>query len=230
MEYNPQMAYELKFNAEETLAYQLSSYYIKSRQKYFPNYRHGRSITDVSKLKKSIIFKHMIKFIKDNSHRFDSFQSMLFIRAQFEIMKKIQDDGKQPLIEINMLHGEQANKRWELWKKWVKEKTNITSINYSFVESNLVYEFEKTKTTISNLLKDDITIGNYIANGSSILKYVLLKKISPLYIICSNWIKALPEQISKDVYDLCNIENYKEFDFEKVKKMYTRYFDHEINK
>jgi hypothetical protein len=230
MEYNPQMAYELKFNAQETLAYQLSSYYIKTRQKYFPNYRHGRSITDVSKLKKSIIFKHMIKFIKDNAHRFDSFQSMLFIRAQFEIMKKIQDDGKQPLIEINMLHGEQANKRWELWKKWVKEKTNITSINYSFVESNLVYEFEKTKTTIFNLLKDDITIENYINNGSSILRYVLLKKISPLYIICSNWVKSLPEQLSKDVYDLCNIENYKEFDFDKVKNMYFRYFEHEINK
>ncbi len=229
MEYNPQMAFELKFTAQETLAYQLVSYYIKSRQKYFPNYRHGRNVSDVKKLKKSIIFKHMIKFIKDNSHRFDAFQSILFIRAQFEVMKKIQDDGKQPLIEVNMLHGEQANKRWELWKKWVKEKTNITSINYVFVESNLVYEFEKSKTALSNLLKNDFSIQNYKENGSNILKYVLLKKISPLYVISSCWIKLLSEQLSKDIYDLCNIETYKDFDMEKVKKMYSTYFDYEIN-
>jgi hypothetical protein len=230
MDYNPQLAHEMKFSHEENLAYQLCSYYLKCRSKYFPNYRHGKTIRDVAKLKKSVMFKHMIKFIKDNQKRFDEFQMILFIRSQFEIMRKIQDDGNQPLIEVNMLHGEQANKRWELWKKWVKEKTNVSQINYVFVESNLVYEFEKTRKTIVGMLEDNLNLDNYISKGSSILKFVLLKKISPIYIMCSAWVQKLPKQILNDLNDLCNLENLQDFSLDSAKTLYRKYFDFEINK
>ena len=230
MEYNPHIAFEMQFNDEETLAYQLCSYYLKFRNALFPNYRHSKTVKDIKNLKRSTIFKHIIKFIKENSHRFDSFQYILFIRAQLEVMKKIQNDGKRILIEINMLHGEQANKRWELWKKWVREKNNVSQIEYKFVESNLICDFERTKTTFDGLIKNDLTLENYITNSSNILKFVILKKIAPIYVILSEWAKQLPEQIKTDIYDLCKMDNIQDFNLDNAKRLYKQYFPHEISK
>lgn len=229
MEYNPQMAFELKFNDDETIAYQLCSYYLKTRNALFPNYRHSKTVKDIRNLKKSLVFKHILKFIKENRHRFDVFQCMLFIRAQLEVIKKIQNDGKKALIEINMIHGEQADKRWELWKKWVKEKNNVSKIEYTFVESNLVCDFERTKNTLANILKEDISIQNYINNASNLLKFVIIKKIAPVYVLVSEWAKLLPEQIKNDIYDLCKIENVDDFNFDNAKAIYKKYFPNEIN-
>jgi hypothetical protein len=230
MEYSPQMAFEMKFNDDETQAYQLCSYYLKTRNAIFPNYRHSKTVKDIRNLKRSIIFKHIMKFIKENRHRFDIFQSMLFIRAQLEIIKKIQNDGHKALVEVNMLHGEQADKRWELWKKWVRERNNVSKIEYAFVESNLIADFTRTKNTLENLLKDDNNISNYVANASNILKYVILKKIAPVYVLLSEWVKKLPEQIKCDIYDLCKIENIEDFNLENAKKLYQKYFENELSK
>lgn len=230
MEYSPQMAFEMKFNEVETQAYQLCSYYLKTRNAIFPNYRHSKTVKDIRNLKKSIVFKHILKFIKENSHRFDTFQSMLFIRAQLEIIKKIQNDGHKALVEINMLHGEQANKRWELWKKWVREKNNISKIEYTFVESNLIADFTRTKNSLESILQQDKSLENYISNASNILKYVILKKIAPVYVLLSEWTKKLPEQIKTDIYDLCKIENIADFNLENAMKIYRQYFPNEISK
>lgn len=230
MEYNSQLAFEMKFTPLETLAYQLCAYYIKLRKEKFPNYRHGRAVKDIANLKKSTMFKHMLKFIKENGKRFDTFQMLLFIRAQFEVMKIIADKGHQPLIEVNMIHGEKANKRWAVWKKWIAEKTNISPLTYTFVESNLIYDFEKTKSTIMNILKNDVTIENYYKNASNILRFAIIKEICPTYILLSNWVKQLPEQIKEDLNDICNIRLYKDFDTVKAYKLYEKYFDFEINK
>jgi hypothetical protein len=215
---------------EETAAYQLLSYYIKMRRTIFPDYRHGRTIKNVKNIRKSILFKHMLKFLKENNHRFDLFHSTLFIRAQLEIMKKIQNDGNKPLVEVNMLHGPQADRRWELWKKWVKERNNVSQINYVFVESNIVCDFEKTKKEICNMLNNEIDFNNYAAHASTILKLAILKKISPIYVICSEWVKQLPEQIKNDLNDLCNLDNFKDFNLENAINLYKKYFGYEINK
>lgn len=229
MDYSPQIAFEMKFNDEETLAYQLCSYYLKTRNALFPNYRHSKTVKDIKNLKRSLLFKHVLKFIKENSHRFDSFQSMLYIRAQLEVLKKIQNDGKKVLIEVNMLHGEQANRRWELWKKWVREKNNVSQIEYRFVESNLICDFERTKNIFENLMKNDLTLENYIINASNILKFVILKKIAPIYIMLSEWAKKLPEQIRIDIYDICKIDNIQDFNLDNAKKLYNQYFPHETS-
>lgn len=230
MEYSPHIAYDLKMTQEETNAYQLLSYYIKMRKRIFPDYRHGKTIKDVKNIRKSILFKHMLKFLKSNNHRFDIFHSTLFIRAQLEIMKKIQNDGNKPLIEVNMLHGLKADSRWELWKKWVREKNNISQINYIVVESNLICDFEKTKKEICNMLNNNINLESFLANSSTILKLAILKKISPIYVNCSEWVKQLPEQIKTDLNDLCNLDNLKDFNLENAMKLYKKYFDYEINK
>lgn len=220
------MAFELGLNQDELLAYQLVCQWIELTRKILPNYCHQR-IAKKGDIRKSIIFKHMIKFVKENKDTLSGFQFVLFMRAQLEIAHKLQKEGKRILVEPSLLHGDKAKARWAVWKRLIKEKRQSVKASYAYVESNVISEFELTLKTITAILKDDISITNYIKESPNILKFVILKKISPLYVVCSEWIKKLPEQIKTDIIDLSNTENLKDFDLSEVEKIYKNYFSFE---
>jgi hypothetical protein len=81
---------------------------------------------------------------------------------------------------------------------------------------------------MKDLLGQDISLENYLLHSSEILKYVLLKRISPLYVYCSKWIQNLPNPIRSDILDLSNLDVLKDFDTSNIKNIYKKYFSHEI--
>jgi hypothetical protein len=226
MKYDPHMALELGLNQDETLAYQLSCQWFELTRKILPNYCHPR-IARKGDFRKSIVFKHMLKFVKENKDTLAGFQFVLFIRAQLEIVHKLQKEGKRILVDPSLLHGDKSKARWAVWKKLVKEKRQTTKVAYAYIKSNVISEFELTLKTIKDLLKDDVSIENYIKESPNILRFVILKKISPLYVVCSLWVKRLPEQIKIDIIDLSNTENLKDFDLSEIHSIYKKYFDFE---
>lgn len=226
MQYDPHMALELKLTQDEILAYQLACVWIKLTRELLPDYRHPK-IAKKGDIRKTIIFKHMLKFVTNKKNEFKGFQFILYMRAQLEIAKKLQSEGKRILVDASILHGEKAQARYVVWKHLLKQKRKQEKAVYAFVESSVVSEFEKTAKTLNDILKQDNTFENYKKEASNILKYVILKKISPLYVVCSNWIKQLPEIIKKDIYDLSNIENLQDFDISKLMEFYNKYFPYE---
>lgn len=227
MKYDPMFALELKLSEEETLAYQLVCAWDEMISKILPNYNHMR-IGKKGDIRKLLIFKHMLKYVREKSSEFKGFQYVVFMRAQIEICAKLQQEGKKILVDPSLLHGKRADARWHVWKKLIKQKRVESKAVYSYAESSLESEFQKTYKTMKDLLGQDISLENYLLHSSEILKYVLLKRISPLYVYCSKWIQNLPNPIRSDILDLSNLDVLKDFDTSNIKNIYKKYFSHEI--
>lgn len=226
MKYDPILAMELKFSEEETLAYQLVCAWQELTSKIIPNYNHTK-IGKKGDLRKLLIFKHMLKYVREKKNDFKGFQYIVFMRAQIEICYKLQQEGKKILIDPSLLHGDRADARWHVWKKLVKQKRVESKAIYAYSETSLESEFNKTHKTIKDMLEGNITIENYVNHASDILKFVLLKRISPLYVLCSKWLEKLPSAIKNDIRDLSNLDNLKDFDTSNIIKTYSKYFEYE---
>lgn len=227
MKYDPHLALELKLTTEEILAYQLVCAWYDLTSKIIPNYYHT-AIRRSSDIRKLLIFKQMIKYVRERKNEFKGFQYVIFMRAQIEICAKLQSEGKKVLIDPSLLYGKKSTARWIVWKNLIKQKRNNELATYSYSKASLQSEFEKTSNTFKKILEDNVTVENYINHSSDILKFVILKRISPLYVLCSNWVKHLPENIKKDIVDISNIENFKDFDLSNVRKEYENHFSYEI--
>lgn len=228
MQYDPQIAVEGNFTPEETLAYQLTCHWVELRHKIFPDYRHQRISGRKGDVRTTYLFKNILKFVRDKRKTFKGFQFVLYMRAQLEILKKIQNDGHQVVVEANCLHGEQAEKRWCLWKKKVAVENATTKIEYAVVPSNIEIELDKTKKTILSILQNDITKEKYINSSLDILKFVILRKISPLYILVSNWFGLLDDTIRQDIKDLANVKKYEDYNINPIRECYAKLFTFEI--
>ena len=131
-------------------------------------------------------------------------------------------------MPANCLHGKKAMNRWLFWKKQVAVANNTTKATYAIIETTLESEFNKTKKTIKDILKDDCSIDNFIKNRGEILKYLIIKKISPLYILCSKWIKKLDKETQEDFHDIANTKQYDDYDKKSIEKVYNKYFENEL--
>ena len=140
---------ELGYSQEETLAYALTCWWIELRNKIFPDYRHQPVGGRRGDIRSSYLFKNVLKFVREKKEKFKGFQYVLYMRAQLEVLKKIQNDGKPVVVEANCLHGDQSYKRWLVWKKIVAVKNNTSKINYKVVDINLTHEFEKTQKSLT---------------------------------------------------------------------------------
>lgn len=219
---------EFGFNKEETLAYALVCSWIDLRTKIFPDYRHQSLGSKKGDIRKTYLFKNIMKFVREKKDKFKGLQYVLYMRAQLEVLKKIQNDGNPIVVEANCLHGEQSYRRWMLWKKMVAVKNNTSNINYKVVESNIEHEMDKTFKVLEKILGEAKTFENFVSKRDELLKNVILKRISPLYICVSKWIKTLDKDLREDLEDLANIKKYDGYDLSKTLSIYSKIFVWEL--
>lgn len=230
MKYEPEIAINLNMTEEESMAYYLLCFYINKTRELIPNYRHPRITTKIEKLKTSLAFKHMMKFVREKRKKFkDPKYLEIYILAQIVIMKKQHEMGNNALVDFQMLHGEGANRRWEIWKKMYRDKNMVSDINYTFTKTNIENEFNKTINTLNKILGDDKSLENYVTHANEILTNIIIKRISHMYVYFSKWIKKLPEEIRGEIKDIINTDALKTFDLSAVKKCYEKNFEYEIN-
>ena len=229
MKYDPSYALEQEFSTEEILAYQLVCQWCALLSQILPDYNH-QFMGVKGDLRKKLIFKHMFKFFRERKDQFKGFQYVIFMRAQLEICAKLISEGKKILVDASLLHGKKADARWCVWKNIIKSKRQNIKASYSFDITNLSYEFQKTKSAIGNILGKDPKFEVFSENASEILKLVVLKKISPIYIFCSKWILKLNDPIKQDILDLSHVSKFNDFNMEEATKMYSNMFSYEINK
>ena len=227
MRYNPEFPIKMNFNEDETFAYQLLCIWIDLRQKFIPDYLHTPLPKNLKNLRNSLLFKQILKFVRDNRRRFKGFQFVIFMTAQLQILGKLHKEGKAVLIEASCLTGKSADARYAVWKKQIQAANKVTKITYEFVASNLEFDLKNTYESIKTFCKNDINFENYAKESSSILKFAILKKISPVYVLLSPWVKQLPTQLQNDLNDILNIETYKNFDLTNAMPMFNKFFKHE---
>jgi len=229
MRYNPEFAVQMKFDENEILTYQLLCLWIDMTKKMIPDYRHTNIPKNLKNIRKSLIWKQIRKFVIENRKRFVGFQFVIFMQAQLHILGKLNKEGVPVLIDASCLCGDGAEKRWCVWKKQVQEANKVTKISYDFVESNLEYDLQTTLTSIQKLCGNEITFSNYEKNSGGLIKYAILKQISPVYVLLSPWLQKMTIQLQKDLADILNTDGYKDFKLETATKLMTKFFPHEFN-
>jgi len=70
-------------------------------------------------------------------------------------------------------------------------------------------------------------IQSFIDNSKNILKFCILKKISPYYIALSPWVEKL--ELKEEIYKISNSETILEILSETDKKLHRKYFNKEYN-
>ena len=225
--YNIHIPQKYNFNPKETLAYQCCIIYEHCANMIFPNYMHSR-LPKKGDPRKCTLFKHSYRMVEFLEDKLDKKLYPYYIKAQFDIFKKIYDATKKcPLITPAIISSAKAVNRWKVWKYYSDKikhiKTEHNTVNAS--QNLLVNEFSKTLDFMNcntEIFKD---IKSFIDNSNNILKLCLLKKLSPYYIALSPWIEKL--DCKEEIYKICNSETILEILSEDDKKLHKKYFNKE---
>jgi hypothetical protein len=227
MEYNPEISLSFKYTSEEDSAYRLCCEWIKLSRKIFPDYRHGR-LPQIKSLKKSTMFKVMMKLIREKKLK-DLEEYQRYIKAQLLILKKYSMSGAV-LVEPTILAGEAADKRWFFWQKLIAQANKLTRQQYSMLDSDMEYDLNVSSVEISKILEEQFNLERFLENYSKIKTAVILRRIKPIYIHLSEWVKKLPDDLRNDLYKRTDAESFAKYDLSKAKIIYERYFPQEVSK
>jgi hypothetical protein len=229
MKYEPEIVGMLNFDKDETLAYQLLCLWVRKREQLIPDYRHDRIPKNIKNIRKWMIFRDMLKFVKDNREEFKLPSNYLeFMIAQLEIAKANILSGKKMLIKSSLLHGEGAKRRFWVYKQGVLKAKKITKVEYAVVQQSLIYDFEKTKEEIEKICSGIITLENYINAADKIYRSSALKKICDIYLYLSPWFQKLPDNFKNDLIKSLGLNKFDDFDMSASRKLFEKYFGYEL--
>ena len=106
-----------KYNMDEmeANACRLAVMWLDQSRKTFPDYRHSKMRKGDPR--KSLIFKICYKLARESNGIIEKNEYSLYIRAQLDVLKYVNEGNLTPLIDAGCLVGEKAWRRWRLWKK-----------------------------------------------------------------------------------------------------------------
>ena len=227
--FNPLIPEKYNLTPMETLAYQCCIVYLNLAYKIFPNYRHCK-LPISGDVRKASLFKHCFKMCKNLDGKLKKEYYPHFIKAQMDIFKSIfKATGVCPIITPSIISGSKSMGRWGFWKYRYELIKNIkTENNTVFAEKQLLTnEFVRTNFFMSSESETFKDLNSFLENKTKILKFVILKKISPYYVALSPWIQKLPEEIREEILTITNADTIKEIMCEEDKKLHAFYFKNE---
>ena len=191
-EYNLDPIFEYHMNDEETVAYKIGLLWITLSRQIFPTYKHYHNFPKKGDPRKSSLFKHCYKLLRETRGLIDPKDYKLYIVAQLQMLKSIEIGGSHPLIGPWCIVGDKAWIRWKVWKrkydnvgksKTLKEegldKSNIDDIKI---------ELDKTKKFLIFKL-GELTEENFKLKIKEIERWIAHDMVSGFYAVLSPWVK-----------------------------------------
>jgi len=221
-DYNIPQKYNM--SPKDTLAYQCCLIYEHCANSIFPNYLHSK-LSKKGDPRKCLLFRHSLKMISNLEGKLEKKLYPYFIKSQFVIFKKIfEATGTCPLITPAIISSSKSVSRWNVWKyyndkiKHIKVENNTVSAS----EQLLILEFIKTLDFMNSNIDIFKDLSSFLNNETNILKFCILKKISPYYVALSPWINKL--KCKEEIYRLCNSETILEILSNQDKLHHKKYF------
>jgi hypothetical protein len=216
---------------EETFSFELAQIWVELSEKYFPNYNHThkRGGNLRSNPKKSVIFKICYKLLRETKGLIEKDDYALYVRAQLEILKIQSKSNPLILVEPVCLVGDQAWKRWKLWKKKYDasikcplKQTQIDKSSFLKAKEGIL----KTKKFIEKNFGISPSFEEFNSKKQNLLNWINFGNISPYYLSVSPYMQKI---FSEEDYKKMNfdIKFYKECINDDVKKLFDSLFGYE---
>lgn len=178
------------------LAHKIMAIWQDRSRKVFPDYAHARVPLDNPE--KSLTFRYCYKLARETSTILAPEDYPLYVRAQLEVLKAIANSGRHPLIGPHCLTGEQAWKRWKLWKRkydaLVLGRPEVQSAALFKVLTAIQSSAEFLTRTVGKL---DAEIASQTVDNKNLKRWVQAGKVSPYYLVLS------PSYSALDLSDAC---------------------------
>ena len=181
---------------EETQAYQLALLWMKKTVEYFPNTRlgPGNALRTTGDPRKSALFKGMIRMVRRTRGLVDPTELKFYITAQLYVCKK---NDEECYVNPNMTVGGAAEKRWGLYKKWMKDARERRAANANPDEEKISMEIVHAHLETSQKFLAKQTgevnpqfLAERFKNGD-IVKWLKFGFIKPYFIALSPTLQSL---------------------------------------
>jgi len=224
MDISPEFIAQNKLSYDEIHALQRCLEWEKLSKKYFPDDRLER-LPKKGNLRKNILFRYCLKMVKMLESTFRGYEISLFMIAQFEsfiLYRELFDSG---CITPACLTSEKSMWRYKKWKKQFDGRTVYSAdkkrkTNMTIVQNELL----KSLSFLEALSKDYQKLEYFLSNQEEILKYIILGKMTTLYVIASPFVAKLEEGKKEDAYKAVNYEMYKEYLTDEVLDLHKKIF------
>jgi hypothetical protein len=212
---------EYQLDELESRAYKILSLWVERSRKLFPNYRHASM--KKGDPRKSLIFKICYKLVRETQGVLEESDYNLYVRAQLEILKHINNGKIEPLIDPHCLVGEKAWKRWKLWKKKYDtlsanplKQTSETVVTQTGV-LKAIQGLERTKEFLAKTFSGDLSYEkfNEAFLNNNLFRWISWNKISPYYVVISPFLKKILKN-----------DDYKKIDFDL--EIYKPYINDDV--
>ena len=205
-------------NDTEAKSLKIGIMWIETLKKEVPYYQTANKSGDP---RKSHLFKVCYKLVTETQGIIEDKDYKLYVLAQIQVLKSICDGDVHAMIEPGCLVGVKAWNRWKLWKSkyesYKARKVNQTEQIYSGNNSIIYSELNKTKSFMQDYFKRQPMEKDL--DDTKLRLWLSYKKISPYYIVLSNWVKDKTKYGDLSVY-----RPNKE-----IKEYYEKEFSYEIN-
>jgi len=213
----------------ESLAYQISLIWLKKSREYFPDYRHATM--KKGDPRKSLVFKMCYKLVRETKGILQATDYPLYIKAQLQVLKYINEGKAQPLIDPNCLVGEKAWKRWKVWKKKydaITNKPKEISAKSKVATGKALEGLQQSKEFLVKVFGDTLEFEAYNQAylNNNIFRWINFGKISPYYVCLSPYLKLLLTENDFKKINF-NLDVYKQYVCDLVLQKFKELFPQE---
>ena len=217
-----------KMSPMESKAYKIALAWQDECGREIPNEQYSR-LKENSDPRKSLLFKYCFKLAKEATGILSDPEMPMYVRAQIQILKSINDGKVHALIEPHCLVGDKAWRRWKLWKS---RYDKIMARSRPNPEGMIAPSRAKAKAEIRDSF--EFLSSNSLLDRESLMKrsddfarWIKCGSLSCFYATLSPWFR-----------DLMGDPNLLEFDYHyyraastpEIERFFRETFAHEFKK
>lgn len=181
---------DYNMDPSEAKAYKIACIYEDEVRKMFPEESRYKKLSGDPR--KRYIFKCCYKLIRETAHKIEDKDYPFYVKSQLDIIKiNTNLSKKPPNISPSCLVGDNAWKRWLVWKRiFEKSKKRADSVDKTNVNAhsleNVLAALKADKEFLTLRLKN-LNVANIqkSLDGRAMLRWIATKQVSPYYALLS---------------------------------------------
>lgn len=212
----------------ETKAYKIALMWQDECRREIPSEPYAK-ISPGADPRKSLLFKYCFKLARETSGIVPDKDIQLYIRAQIQVLKSINDGKVHALIDPHCLVGDKAWKRWKFWKsrydKAISKPSSSPAGQIRQSEGKAKSDIESTLALLAGRGCTDAS--SFMARSPEIAGWIKAGELSGFYAALSPWVRRFVGDPSSLDFDY---HYYRASTTPQIERFFRERFAHEFDR